>query len=64
MAVTYNRYKFVNLRPFHFRNGYLDPEAVLKIRWSFYKALNIIVLQGGGDGRGYRNMYKHPDGPP
>jgi hypothetical protein len=36
----------------------------LKIRWDFYKALDIIVFQGGDDGRGYsyrnRNMFKIP----
>jgi hypothetical protein len=30
------------------------------MRWKFQKALDITVFQGGGDGRGYRNinMYK------
>ena len=28
------------------------------MRWGFQKPLNVIVFQGGGDGRGYRNIYK------
>ena len=31
---------------------------VLKIRWNPKKAVDIIVFHGGGDGRGYINMYK------
>jgi hypothetical protein len=35
----------------------------IHIRWNFYKALDIIVFQGGDDGRGYREVYKIPRGP-
>jgi hypothetical protein len=46
------------MRRFQKRNGHLDPKALKKIRWGFYKAPDVIVFPGGDDGRGYRNMYK------
>ena len=50
------------VRRFQKWNRHLDPEVVKikKIRWDFRKALalDIIVFQGGDDGRGYRNMCK------
>jgi hypothetical protein len=33
--------------------------VVLKFRWNFQEALDIIVYQGGDDGLGYRNMCKN-----
>ena len=50
------------MRRFQKLNRQLDPEALSKIRWDFEGTLDIIVFQGGDDGRGYRNMYKIPPG--
>ena len=52
-------------RRFQKGNSHLVPEVVKKIRQGFYERpteLHITVFQGGGDGRGYRNMYKMPGG--
>jgi hypothetical protein len=54
------------VRLFQKRNDHLDPEVVknlLKLLESFryavpYVTCNSNSFQGGGDGRGYRNMYK------
>jgi hypothetical protein len=41
-------------------NHHLDPEVVKKTSCDSQGALDIIVFQGGGDGRGYRSMCKIP----
>ena len=67
----------VNLKSFHFRNGFVTAVSLLKTpcggfrsetatwiqKW-FKKALraSIIVIQGGDDERGYRNVCKAPRG--
>jgi hypothetical protein len=57
MAVTYNLYA-----GYKFITGSL-PKRLRDGRFTFEtKALDIIVFQGGDDGRGYRNMCKIPQG--
>jgi hypothetical protein len=57
--------------PGRFRNGRFTSETATWIQKCFqksvgnsifYGALDIIVFQGGDDGRGYRNIYKIPRG--
>jgi hypothetical protein len=75
IAVAYGRYKFIT---FHFRNGFVTAVSLLKseiatwIKKRFKISVatwiqnalytGIIVFQGEGDGRGYRNMCKMPRG--
>jgi hypothetical protein len=72
MAVACNRYKFVTVSPpKRLRNGGFNSETTTWIQKRFKISvgtsrklyiLYIIDFQGGGDGRGYRNMCKIPQG--
>jgi hypothetical protein len=60
MAVTYSRYKFETVSLFITVTG--SRSTLKKSVGTSKKALDIIVFQGGDDGRGYRNMCKIPRG--
>jgi hypothetical protein len=78
MAVTHRRYKFVTVSlPKRFRNGRFASETAAEVQPPpgsrstkknplelLESSLDVIVFQGGDDGRGYRNMYKIPRGSP
>jgi hypothetical protein len=67
MAVTYSRYKFVTVSiTKRLRNGGFTSEtatpppgsrSTLPVKYSTQYPLELLVFQGGGDGRGYRNIY-------
>jgi hypothetical protein len=76
MAVAHDRYKIITVSLLkRFRNdrfvsepfgGFRSETATWIQEWqknptgTSKKALDIIVFQGGGDGRNYRNVYKTP----